>query len=89
LLSARGLGKLGSVAGKDIALKHMSDENPDRRALAALAWGDIFRPELEGPLVRMMRTDADARARLAAASGIISLWVRAGTPPAAPVAPAK
>lgn len=89
LLSARGLGKLGSVAGKDIALKHMTDENPDRRALAAMAWGDIFRPELEAPLVRMMQTDPDTRVRLAAACGLIGMWVRAETPPAAPVAPAK
>lgn len=82
LLAARGLGRLGSIAGKDIALKFITDENADRRALAAMAWGDIFRPELEGPLVRVMETDADPRVRLSAATGIVSMWVRAETPPA-------
>ena len=82
LLAARGLGKLGSIAGKDITLKYMTDENADRRGLAALAWGDIFRPELEGPLVRLLETDADPRVKLAAATGIMSMWVRAETPPA-------
>ncbi len=82
LLAARGLGKLGSTVGKKIALKYMTDENPDRRALAALAWGDIFRTDLEDPLVRKMQEDSDPRVKLAAAAGLISMWVRAETPPA-------
>jgi HEAT repeat protein len=82
LVAARSLGKMHSAEGAQVAVDHLKDANPNLRALAALALGDILMPRddkvvvgLIKDLERMLEDPVPAVQR-AAAAAIVNIWSR-------------
>ena len=73
LAAARGLGRLGSDAGYGVALRESTDAEPRRRALAALAFGDIGRADARDALVPLLAVEQPDAVRLAAATAVLQL----------------
>ncbi len=72
LSAARALGRIGSDAGYMVAATEAAAIEPRRRALAALAFGDIGRLDAQD-MLRPLLDDADADVRLAAATAMLRL----------------
>jgi HEAT repeat protein len=91
LAAARALGMVGSDAGMGVALKYIAapdQKDPQdptvnmgarRRALAALALGEIGRTDAQPQLGRLLK-DNDPGVRLAAATAILQLRANAVAP---------
>jgi hypothetical protein len=82
LVAARSLGKMHSAEGAQVAVAHLKDGNPNLRALAALALGEILMPRedkvvvgLLDDLQRMLEDPVPAVQR-AAAAAIVNIWSR-------------
>ncbi len=79
-----GGDKVGNMVTSDLnvgdtALEYLTNANPELRALAALALGEILVPGAEGRLDATLQ-DPDPRVRLAAAAAIVNITVRAERP---------
>lgn len=75
LIAARSLGKLSSAQGTSVALGYLADTEPELRALAALALGEILTTKGAGRIEPLL-SDPDERVRLAAASAVVSIYGR-------------
>lgn len=87
LAAARGLGMQGVADGYDLALRSLNWNEPQRglpddppdlqvmrvRSMAAMALGEIRKPEALGPLQEVMEKADDPRVQLAAATGILMI----------------
>jgi HEAT repeat protein len=72
LVAARGMGMLGSDEGYGIALQGAHNGDKRQRLLAALAFGDIGRPDSQDELGKLLH-DADPAVRIAAATAVLEL----------------
>lgn len=72
LAAARGLGALGSDRGYSVAAARLNDKDARRRAMAALALGEIGRLDAQ-PRLRPLLADADSYVRLAAATAALKI----------------
>jgi len=75
LLAARSLGKLHSAQGASIAIDNLKNPNPNLRALAAFALGEMLAPQQSYWLAPLLK-DPDESVQRAAAAAIISIWSR-------------
>src|SRR5690606_18153612 len=80
LAAARGLGALGSDRGYAVAAGRLDDRDARRRAMAALALGEIGRLDAQ-PLIEPLLSDANPDVRLAAATATLMLAESAGEQP--------
>ncbi len=69
LVAARGLGMLGDDSGFGLAVRKCADSDPRRRSLAALALGDIGRPDAQDALAKLL-ADPVQEVRLSAATAL-------------------
>jgi HEAT repeat protein len=72
LVAARAVGMLGSDRGYGVAMEGAASVDPRRRFLAAMAFGDIGRPDAQ-PLLSKLLRDNDSDVRLAAAGALIEI----------------
>jgi HEAT repeat protein len=72
LAAARGLGMLRSDAGFGLALDHVGSDDARRRVMAALALGDIARPDAQSQLAPLLN-DTIPEVRLAAATALLQI----------------
>lgn len=75
LVAARSLGKMHSTQGAKLAIDNLKNPNPNLRALAAFALGELLAPQQDNGLAPLL-DDKDPSVRLAAAAVIINIWSR-------------
>jgi HEAT repeat protein len=75
LVAARSLGRMHSAQGAKIAIDNLKNPNPNLRALAAFALGELLAPQQDEWLAPLL-SDADLNVRLAAAAAIVNIWSR-------------
>jgi HEAT repeat protein len=73
LSAARALGMLGSDEGYAVAAKGAASTDRMQRSLAALALGDIGRPDAQ-PILENLLDDPEPSVRLSAATAVLQLW---------------
>lgn len=78
LIAARGTVRRGNLTPTLglLVLEYSRSPEPEMRALAALALGEMLYPPEEAPLKRLME-DPDVKVKVAAAAGTINVAVRA------------
>lgn len=81
LVAARVMGELGSDSGVNaegygVALNGAKSPNPQRRALAALAFGSIGRLDAQPILAKLLK-DENPEVRIAAATGLLQIMKQA------------
>jgi HEAT repeat protein len=69
LVAARALGMLGDDSGYGLAVRTATSPDPRRRSLAALALGDIGRPDAQDTLAKLL-DDPSQSVRLSAATAL-------------------
>lgn len=69
LAAARALGMLGDDAGYGLAIRNCTSNDPRHRSLAAIALGDIGRPDAQDALSKLL-LDPTAEVRLSAATAL-------------------
>src|SRR3954447_18802837 len=70
LAAARAMGQLGSDAGYGVAEHGAKSKDPRQRSRAAMAFGDIGRPDAQ-PILSQLLHDPERPVRLAAATAIL------------------
>jgi HEAT repeat protein len=75
LVAARSLGRMHSAQGAKIAIDNLKNPNPNLRALAAFALGEMLAPQQDSALAPLL-DDKDVNTRLAAAASIVNIWGR-------------
>jgi HEAT repeat protein len=72
LVAARAAGILGSDEGYGVAMIGAKSVDPRQRLLAAMAFGDIGRPDAQ-PILANLLNDTDSDVRLAAAGALLQI----------------
>jgi HEAT repeat protein len=72
LVAARAAGILGSDRGYGVALIGAKSVDPRQRRLAAMAFGDIGRPDAQ-PILANLLSDSDTDVRLTAAGALLQI----------------
>lgn len=75
LVAARALGMLGDDSGYGLAIRSCTNPDPRRRSLAALALGDIGRPDAQDALSKLLEDDSP-QVRLSAATALRLIGMR-------------
>ena len=72
LVAARAMGMIGSDAGYGVAQNNIKTPDPRKKALAALAFGQIGRSDAQ-PILAPLLKDHEQSVRVAAATAILQL----------------
>ena len=77
LIAARSLAKLRNGSGRDVALGNLKNPDPELRALAALAVGEMLTSR-QAPGLESMLSDPDDGVKRATAAAVLAIYARAG-----------
>jgi HEAT repeat protein len=78
LVAARGLAKMHSAQGAQVAIDNLQSSDPDLRALAALAVGEMLAPQQDHFLAGLMDDSQPPEVQRAAAAAVVNIWARSG-----------